>query len=841
MTTRSDKPTAIDQDRMPGENIAPSANSLSPMQRIKEFLRHRQTWGFLVSVAIMAIISLAFFYPDNIEGNDLRQHDMQQGIAIGQEVKAFEEATGEHSRWTNSLFSGMPTFQISPSYPSDSLFSWITKVYGLGLPSPSNLLFMMMVGFMILMMVMKVRWEYGLIGAIAWGFSTYFIILIGAGHIWKFVTLAYIPPTIAGILLAYRGRILAGSAMAAIFAMMQIVSNHVQMSYYFSFVIAGIIIAYLIASICRRRFKRWCKATAALAIAAALAICANLPNLYHTSKYAEETQRAGTELAEGEASGGLSRSYITEYSYGIGETFTLFIPNIKGGATVKPTEGSLALLSLADLDKASDYSDPNLRQIPQYFGEPQMTNGPVYVGAIIFALFIVGCIVVKGPLKWALVVLTILSILLSWGRNFMGLTDLFIDIVPMYSKFRTVESILVIAEFTIPLLAIMGLWTIIRAETYRRWMNIAVAIGFGITGFFCLLGAIVPSVYGADDELSRSIVSDYPSLYRDVIELRLSMISSDCWRSLIFLALASISLVLYMKRRLKAVVAGCCIGFLVLVDLYSVNKRYIDHDSFYHPSVYRQADRSTPIQPTEADMIIMQDDDMNYRVMDIDRFGSADPSYFHKMIGGYHAAKLGRYQDLIERHIGRLETQADMNVLNMLNTRYFIANGQVMGNPDALGNAWFVDKISYVGSAGDEMDALDRIDPAMEAVADKSFESVLGQAQTPAEGDYIEETSYAPNKLTYRTHSEGDRIAVFSEIYFPWGWTATVDGKPAEIGRVNYVLRAMRIPAGDHEIVMTFDPASVSATTTVATIAVLLIYLSVIAAIILPLIRRRKA
>ncbi len=833
-------------------------NKISVKEKFLAFVKNRQTWGFLVSVVIMAAISLAFFYPDNFNGKDLSQHDMIQGLANGQEIALYEAETGIQSRWTNSLFGGMPTFQISPDYHSDSLFRWVTTVYGLGLPSPSNLLFMMMLGFMILMIVMKIRWEYGLIGAIAWGFSTYFVIIIGAGHIWKFVTLSYIPPTIAGIMLAYRGRYLAGGAMAAFFAMMQLVSNHIQMSYYFFFVIAGIMIAYLFSLSKENKTGQWFKATGVLVIAAALAVCANLPNLYHTYKYAKESQRAGSELAVADApstSSEQSREYITQYSYGIDETLTLLIPNIKGGATSKPYQGSMRLLDLSELDAARDAMDRSeltevyLTQIArpyglsaQYFGEPESTNGPVYVGAIIFMLFVFGCMVVKGPMKWALLFLTVLSILLSWGRNFMELTDLFLDIVPMYNKFRTPESILVIAEFTMPLLAILGLCELFKDKESAKKHAKTLYLSSGICFAVCALIWIFPGILGSTmnrhvwfaDQLIHSYTSQgypideimqltvkNPEIFHAVQDIHFSMIKADSLRSMLFILLGAGALVLYCLGKLKAVISGATVGIFVLIDLYSADKRYLDHDSF-DPIKTIEA---KSIAPTPADNQINQDHDMNYRVLDKDRFNIANPSYFHKMLGGYHAAKLRRYDDLINT-----ELIFQDNVYNMLNAKYIVSDGKVEINSDALGNAWFIDDISYVDNAREEFEALRDIDPSIFAVADKKFSDVLGEV-TPSFERSVEETSYAPDRLTYRTTSPDDGIVVFSEIYFPWGWEATIDGKPAEIGRVNYILRALRVPAGEHEIIMTFNPRSVKTTTTAATIAVILIYLSILTAI----------
>ena len=844
-------------------------------------IRRPQCWGFLVSLAVIALLSIAFFYPDASLGNQLRQHDMQQGAAIGYEATHYAEEHGTDTpRWTNSLFGGMPTFQISPSYPSDSLFSWINTVYGAGLPSPSNLLFMMMTGFLILMAAMKVRWYYGLIGAVAWGFSSYFIIIIGAGHIWKFVTLAYIPPTIAGIILAYRGRWLIGSALAALFAMMQIMNNHVQMSYYFLFVIVALAVAYLVQAIRTKTVPQWLKATGALAIAAALAVTANLPNLYNTYKYSAETMRGnhseltqpGTAASAAKTSG-LDRDYITQYSYGKAESLTLLIPNIKGGASARPVNGNLQATSVMELDGASEAAAAAginegeyqylVNYVSQYFGEPESTNGPVYVGAIIFTLFLLGCIIVKGPVKWALLVATVLSLLLALGRNLQWFTDLFIDYVPMYAKFRTVESILVVAEFTIPLLAILALQQLLRnpgeATRYRR----AIYTSFGLTALLCLAGYLFPAIYGpaisqGDVQLSDMLgyqlqQAGYPqeavsmfSISNPVIagvveQLRFSMVKADSLRSLIFILLAFGAVILCTTRRLKPWVAVTIIGVLIAVDLYTVDKRYLNHDSFCPPEL----SAADPFPLSATDKAILADTAMNYRVMDIPQFYQAAPSRHHKAVGGYHAAKLTRYQDLIDRHLSHFTsgnpTEADFRVLDMLNARYIVGpDGKPTLNDRALGNAWFVDSISYVDTPDQEMDALSTIDPATEAVADKRFEPVLGQAGTVAPGDTIYETTYAPDRLTYKARSANGGVAVFSEVFFPWGWEAKIDGQPAEIGRVNYILRAIAIPAGEHSIEMTFRPTSVTRTVAAARVSVAIIYILLALALLQSLTTPRK-
>lgn len=840
---------------------------------MQEFLKkYGSVVTFLGGLVIIAVIAFAFFYPDASEGNQLRQHDMQQGAAIGQEAKAYAEATGEVSRWTNSLFSGMPTFQISPSYPPSGLYKWVNSVMGLGLPSPSSLPAMMMVGFFILLLAMRMRWYVAVLGAIAYGLSSYFIIIIGAGHIWKFVTLAYIPPTIAGIILCYRGRYLWGAALAALFAMMQIASNHVQMSYYFLFVIIGVVIAFLIEAVRSKKMKQWGIATGALAVAAILAVAANSPNLYLTYEYSKETMRGRhseltpTEKADGaQATAGLDKDYITQYSYQPSETFSLLIPNIKGGASAKPEKGRFVALNLADLPEAQEMAREGkvdamqqqyLGYMSHYFGDPEGTNGPVYVGALIFAFFILGCIIVRGPMKWVLLVLTVFSIVLAWGRHAMVFTDIMLSVVPMYSKFRTVESILVIAEFTMPLLAVMGLQKLLTDSDPWKHYRKALLWSFGSTLAVCAIGFCVPEFFGSaisdndrqidayitaslmqqgyDAATARQFSLQNPSIYSAVESLRLGLVSSDAIRSFLIVGIGAFILAAFMRRKLSAGVTVAILGVIAIADLYTVNKRYINHESF----VPKQLTVGAPIAKTPVDDVILQDTSMNYRVMDIPRFYAADPSYYHKMIGGYHAAKLTRYQDLIDRHLSHFtqgtETDADWNVLNMLNARYIVSlDGQVLRNPEAYGNAWFVEHVDYVDNPDKEMAALSEIMPRLTAVADKKFEPVLGKSNAGSPTDTIIATSYAPNRLTYRAKSANGGVAVFSEVYFPWGWTATIDGKEAELGRVDYLLRALKVPAGEHEIVMTFDPQSLHTTDTLATVSIIIIYVAFAAAAVL--------
>ena len=803
---------------------------------------------FVIAVIVFAAISWIYFYPNDVNGDVLQQHDVMQGAANSQEMAIFNNETGEQSWWTNALFGGMPTFQIGPSYEGTTMLNPISALYRLYFPTPVSWLFLLMIGFFLLMLAFKVRWYYAVLGAIGYAFSSYFFILMGAGHIWKLMVLAYIPPTIAGIVWCYRGKYLGGAAVAALFAALQLASNHIQMTYYSMFLIVALVIAYLVKAIMDKTVGRWCIATASLAVAAALALAANSPNLYLTYKYSQETIRGGhSELTpKGEEAatakptkGGLDKDYITQWSYGKGETFTLLIPNVKGGATIKPEHGDNRMLVLSETPKAEKMANSGemnqqdvqiLSQFPQYFGDQPMTNGPVYVGALICALFLLGCLIVKGPVKWALLIATVISILLSWGHNMMWLTGLMIDHFPMYNKFRTVASILVIAEIAMPILAVLGLRELFKEKDGWSRYRVPLLISFGLCAAICLITAIFPGIFGHfsaqehEQLVASGQIQQYPSVDAAIAAVRGALVSGDAWRSLIVILVGFGVIFAFLKGKLNEMVATLIVAGVVLVDMYTVNKRYMNSDTF--TSSYDVPEQTFVQRPADAQ--ILQDKDMNYRVMDVQHFGEAMPSYFHKSIGGYHAAKLSRYNDLINSQIAN----NNMQVLNMLNARYFIIDDQtVQRNPDALGNAWFVDSLTYVNNADQEMAFLDNFNPATSAVADAKFKQQLGEARATQPGDTIYETSYAPNHLTYKSHSAAGGLAVFSEVYFPWGWKVSVDGKPVEMGRVNYVLRALQLPAGDHEIDFKFDPDEVNKTQSMAKVAVIAIYLLLLLAL----------
>lgn len=827
------------------------------------WLRRPQVWGFFVSMAVMAIVSLLFFAPNNFNGDTLSQHDMQQGAANGAEAQEYYQATGEKALWTNALFSGMPTFQISPEYESNALFTWLNDVYGLWLPSPSNLLFMMMLGMLICCYCLRMRWWYALLAALAWGLSSYFIIIIGAGHIWKFLALTYMPPTIGAVVMAYRGRWLWGASLLALFAMMELNANHPQITYYSLFIMAGLAIAYLVVAIRNKAIKGWLIGSAACLVAGALALGANAPSLYNTYEYSKETKRAQSELtplAKANAdsqdapserpTGGLPKSEIGGWSNLPSESFSLLIPNIKGGASIRPEKGvnqPLTLDKVADADQLAKDEMQLTSQMLQYFGGKGFTNGPFYVGAIIVALFLLGCLIVPGPLKWTMVVMTLFSIMLAMGNHFEALTDFMIYNVPMYNKFRAAETALVIAAFCMPLLGALALQKLMTAPGAWLRYRYDIMVAFGLPVLICLAAALFPALFGEPfstqdleqiNQVNKAITEQNPGMLgafnnglEAVRQTRLDMVSDEAWRSLLFLLMGAGVVVGSLFMHLKDWMCAAGVGFLTLADLYSVDKRYVSSDSFADAQ-FAAIESGDPLAADAIDEAIMKDKGY-YRVMDYADFGGARRSKYHHMIGGYHAAKLNRYNDLIER---QLMTDRNPEILDMLNAKYLIfVNQDQQGNkfmdyqqnPYALGAAWFVDSITYVDNADAEMAALDNLHPATHAVADRKFSQALGGSDVPAraQGDFIKLDKYTPNQLTYSVSTRNGGLAVFSEVWFPWGWKATVDGQPAQLGRVNYALRAMRVPAGNHTIVMTFDPDSIHTTATVAYTCVTFIYL----------------
>ncbi|MBQ8602317.1 MAG: YfhO family protein [Bacteroides sp.] len=816
----------------------------------------------IIVIAFFAVISFVYFCPAVTEGRILSQHDSVAGIGAGQEHSEYYKRTGKKTRWTNAVFGGMPTYQLAPSYESTNLLSKIAELYHLYLPTYVWYVFVMLLGFYILLRAFNFKVWMSALGAIIWAFSSYFFIIIAAGHIWKLMTLAYIPPTIAGMVLIFRKKYLLGGLLTALFLALQINSNHIQMSYYFLIVMLAMYIAYGIMARKQQEMSHFLKATGVLALAGFLGICINLSNLYHTYEYSKESMRGKSELVKensaNQTNSGLERDYITQWSYGIGETFTLLVPNTKGGASVP----------LAMNEKAMEKANPmymNIyRQIGQYWGEQPGTSGPVYVGAFVMFLFVLGLFIVKGPMKWALLVATILSILLSWGKNFMGFTDFFIDYIPMYSKFRTVSSILVVAEFTIPLLAMLALKEWVERPQLLKENRKEILISLGLTGGLALLFALAPKLFFSSyvSSMEMHALQGIPAdqlvpLLANLEEVRMSMFTSDAWRS-VFIILIGINLLwMYSAGKLKQNVLVGALIVLCLVDMWDVNKRYL-----YDGQFVEKQEQTRTFEPTETDKIILQDKDLNYRVLNLasNTFNENNTSYWHKSIGGYHAAKLRRYQEMIEEHISTemnslfkevAEAGGDMDsldaskfpVLNMLNARYFIfplEGGQTvpLRNPFALGNAWFVDEVQYVNNANEEIEAIHGIDPLHQIVVDKRFESIVKASSASDSTCSITLTAYEPNDLKYEVNSSKGGTVVFSEIYYP-GWQAYIDGEKVEHGRANYILRAMNVPAGQHVVEFKFDPDTLHATETIAYIAFALLAIAAVVIVILE-VKKRK-
>jgi hypothetical protein len=762
-----------------------------------------------------------------------------------------ERHDGKRSRWNLSTFGGMPSYQMSPTYDSSKPQDALKKAYTLFLPNCVGLVFIMLLGFYILMRALKASPLLSALGAVVWAFSSYFFILIAAGHIWKFVTLAYIPPTIAGMFLIYRKKYLWGGLLFMLFVAFQISSNHPQMTYYFLFVMLFMGIAFFVESLRKKDFRGFLQSTAVVAAAGILGVAANASNLYHTYEYSKETMRGKSELAhhgnENSTGDGLERDYITAWSYGIGETWTLLVPNTKGGASVP----------LAGNEKAMSKARPEYRQIygqiGQYWGEQPGTSGPVYVGAFVLALFVLGLFTVKGPLKWALLAGTLFSILLSWGKNFMGLTNLFIDWMPMYNKFRAVSSILVVAEFCIPLLAALAVKELIqKPETLKNNIKY-LYISLGATGGIALLFALAPKVFfssfvsAAEMQALQALPPEHiRPLIANLTEMRISLFTADAWRSFFVVAAGGLFLLLFANKRMKAVWTVAGILLLCLIDMWGVNKRYLNDSDFVQAS-----SRQQPFVLSPADQYILQDTGKNYRVLNMatSTFNDGITPYHHKSIGGYHAAKLRRYQDLIDvylsaemtalqqdiiRYQGEMDSlNADrFKVLNMLNAKWIVMPGQngaaiPLENPHAAGNAWFVGSLRFVDGADEEIEALGAADLRTEAVADKKYEPLLaGFRPTSADpASTIRLTDYDSDFVTYAVDAKKDELALFSEVYYPNGWRITIDGQPAEMLRANYTLRALPIPAGQHTVEFRFDPQSIRVTDGIAFAALVVMLL----------------
>ena len=785
----------------------------------------------ILVLLIFIAISFIYFSPV-LEGKKLDQHDIKTYKGMSKEINDFRDSTGEEALWTNSMFSGMPAYQISVKYKKN-LIQYVDKILTLGLPRPVNLLFLYLLGFYILLLTLKVDYRIAFIGSIAFAFSSYFFIIIQAGHMSKAHAIAYLPMVVAAVLYTYRGKMLLGGALTALAVALEVYTNHFQITYYLVLVLLIIGLFQLYKDFKNKNLPDFFKRSGILILAALLAAGTSLTRLKTTSDYGKESTRGKSELTSNidNKTQGLDKDYATQWSYGIAESMTLLIPNFYGGSS------SSSVLSLEDsktLDFLKKFKNKKLAnslaqyKSSSYWGDQPIVSGPTYAGAIVIFLFILGLLFVKSELRIWLLLATIMSLMLAWGKNFMPLTNFFLDFFPGYNKFRAVSMILIIAEFTIPLLAFIALDKFLSSTIDNKEKQKPLKLAFYITGGLTLIFALFPTMFldftSENDlnPLAAGVIN--PDNFLESLALdRSSLLSTDAWRSFIFIGLTFGVLMLYLRNSLKSQYVILIVGILVVCDMWNVNKRYLNDDNFVRKNKVK-----IPYKPTQADNFILNDKDPNFRVFNssVSTFNDASTSYFHKSIGGYHGAKLKRYQELIEFHISK----GNMNVLNMLNTKYFISrDGKPQLNTAALGNAWFINNINLVMNADEEIDALKDFDPINTAIVDNRFSNYI-IPNLDNSSSTIQLDIYKPNYLKYSSESTNDGIAIFSEIYYNKGWDAYIDGVKTDYFRANYVLRALNIPAGNHIIEFKFQPSvySISENISLASSLILFILLFLI-------------
>ena len=817
-----------------------------------------KVWTILVAIVTFAVITLVYFYPV-MQGKRIKQHDIEMHLGMAQEITDFREATGEQTLWTNAPFSGMPSWNISVK-PKGNLTDPVFQALKIGLPQSLSAVFISMLGFFILLLVLDCGVWSSLIGAIAYGFTSYLFIIIGAGHNAKAMAMAYMAPVIAGVLLTYKGKYLWGCILTAFALAFEIRTGHLQITYYLALIIVIIIIAELISDIINKKLGHFFKASVGLLVAAIIGVLTCSTTLYGSYEFGKETTRGKPVLTRNEdnQTKGLDRDYITQWSYGKGETWSLLIPNAKGGASAYIGKQNPAL------EKADPRYRQNIAQSNAYWGDQPGTSGPVYVGAIVVFLFVLGALTVKGKLKWALLIATLLSILLSWGKNFMGFTNFFLDYIPGYDKFRAVSMTLVIAEVCMPLLGFLGLAEIIKnpEEFKKNQRNFFIALG--ITAGICVLFYLVPKSFfnflspGEAEQFALMIKGKDGALYAafasQLEDVRVAIFRKDTLRSLIFIILASVPIFLYGKGKLKAWLAFTILGVLVLIDMFPIDKRYLNDKNFIDKLKFEK-----PFVASTADQYILNDNSLDFRVADLtkDIFNDASTCYFHKSLGGYCGAKLRRYQDVITQYLGSemnqlrsaksggemIQTLESQKVINMLNTKYLIYNhnAQAILNPFALGNAWIVNNIKWVNTPNEEINAIADTDIQHTAILSKEFEQVVGDYQfTDSIPGTITLTEYQPNKLTYDFKANKDQLVVFSEIWTQKGWKMTIDGQESPLLRANYILRCALIPSGEHQIVMEYAPKAWKMGNAVSLASSLIMILCLVGALVFTFIPKKK-
>jgi hypothetical protein len=832
------------------------------MQKAK--ISNRRWWHFLLPIAFFTAIAAAYFSPV-LKGKVVQQGDTTKWEGMAQEVKKFYEETGESSCWTGSMFSGMPTYHIATyGVGPTNYVSYLARPLVVAFDARSmSIVMLSLITFYLLMLSLGANIWLAATGAIVFAFSSYNFIIIEAGHISKAYAIAYMPLVVAGLLMAYRGKVVLGAAVTAVALSLQIGNNHYQITYYLIFVVLGLVLSCFFYMLKQKQLKQFIATSCALALAAVFAVSVNAAGIYGNYEMGQESIRGKSELtavggdAEQPKSSGLDKDYAFAWSYGKAETFSLLIPNIHGGAS----GGELGTSS--EVYKAYKARGAQLGKSIQsytYWGEQPFTSGPVYLGAIVCFLFILGLLTYKRPIKWWLLGLTIFSILLSWGKNFEWFNDFLFYHLPLYSKFRTPSMVLVIAQFTVPLLALLTLKDLFDKKIPLPDLKKGLKYALGITGGICLIFAVMPGAF-FDFRSSYDATYNMPDwYYTALLSDRENLLRSDALRSLVFIVLAAGVLYYFMKGTLKSgVYATVAIAALALVDLWQVDKRYLNDSNFVHPKSQKQQ-----FAKSKADELILQDTSLSYRVLSLSNpFNDSFVSYYHKSIGGYNAAKLRRYQDLIERRItpemhlftsqaSNARSAAEMEALmgslttlNMLNMRYIIHSSDAapIRNDAAYGNAWFVEDFQIAENADAEMAMLSKIDPRKTAVIDKRFEQHLAAYQNPQpdENAAISMTKYKPNAVTYQSRSDADRLAVFSEVYYAHGWKAYVDGEPAPHFRASWILRGMVVPAGEHTVEFKFYPDGFYNAIKVARVSSAALLLALAGGVALALRRKKTA
>lgn len=797
-----------------------------------EYKQILKQWSPIVAALVLFIVINMFYFSPQFDGKVLAQHDILQYKGSVEDIMQHREKYGEDPQWEGNMFSGMPAYLINVQYEGTIIKTLSRAFYFLG--QPASLIFIAMIMFFFMLCCMRFNPWLAIVPSLAYGFSTYFFIIIGAGHITKMLALAFAPMLFGGVYYAFRRNMWVGAALAGVFATIQIGVNHPQITYYFLFILAAFWINELVQAIRNKALPHFAKVTGLLLVAAALAVGSNAGMLYYIDSHSSETMRGGSELTaeNGEKQKGLDLEYATAWSYGKGETFNLLIPNLYGGSS----QGGFS--QDGDVAEALRNYQADPSQLPAYWGPQPMTSGPVYIGAVALFLAVFGMFVLKGPSKWWIFIVTLLAVMLSWGHNFLWFTELFFNYFPMYNKFRTVSMILVIAEWSVPFLmavVLQRLWCgEIDRERWSKGLKYATLTVGGIALLFLLFGGILLSFTGAGEE----------RLPQDVAEAmrseRASMMRADAFRSLVFVLLTAAVVWFFVEGKLKKVPFILALGLLVVLDMVPVNLRYLNKEAFVMPN-------RAEIRPTPADAQILADTtgEPGFRVLNlsVSTFNDASTSYFHRSVGGYHGAKLHRYQDLIDRHLSKM----NMNVYNMLNTRYIIVPDQQTGqlhvetNKEANGAAWFVDSVAWVNTPDEEIGALDSADSKRVAVVDRRFEKALEGVVPVADSTAsIRMTEYRVNMQRYEYSAASEGVAVFSEIYFPDGWTAYIDGEEAPYFRADYVLRAMKLPAGKHTVEFRFRAPHYDTLTAVTRCCSLILLAGLVAAVGITVVRNRK-